>query len=273
MTKRRAPNRSTYTETDAGSILRVRGNEVRLLKDDVPQSCLNLKEPENLVFEYMQHMDLFFSATEKRAGWEGVATHVFHAGAGALALPLAWNVLHERMTQLAIDIDEDLVREIRKVADLTPDHRVQTKAEDAESVLLGSSDTYNVVVRDAFAGPSTPLHLQAKSFHELVASRLKKTGLYLANVGHDSVHSGKPDLAGIADVFRHVAVITDPSVWHRGQPGNLTVAAWHNSGPELDYVDRVVRSHPLPTRLYRDDTVRKWLGDATPVELTPPAQG
>lgn len=268
MTKRRVSGRSAYTETESGSILRVRGNQVRLQRNNVPQSSLDLDAPEDLDFEYMQHMHLFFLATPLHAGLDRNPVWAFHAGAGALALPLAWNSHSEQIFQLAVDIDEDLVREMRKVARLDRNRRLRLRAGEAEKTLLRSTATYDVIVRDAFEGSNTPLHLQTQSFHELVASRLKPSGIYLANVGHDSDQPGKPDLAGIAEVFSHVAVITDPSVWHRGRPGNLAVAAWQRSGPDLDRVDRSVRSQPLPTRLYRNRTVRDWLGGAKAIQLS-----
>lgn len=270
MTRRRSYGRSTYMETGLGSILKVRGDKVRLARDDVLQSSLDLQAPQELDFEYMQHMDMFFDAMAAASHWDGPIA-AFHGGAGALALPLAWNASHSSLTQVAVDIDEDLVREVRRVLDLDNKARINLQVGDAERILLGSGATYNVIVRDAFAGDDTPLHLQARTFHELVASRLRPGGIYLVNVGHDSEKSGEADVAGIVALFQNVVVVADPAVWHRGRMGNLTVAAWNGVGPDLDDLDRELRSLPLVWRLYRQAAVKKWVGSTPPLTALDPS--
>lgn len=257
-------------ETGLGSILKVRGDKVRLARDDVLQSSLDLEAPEELDFEYMQHMDLFFDAMALASNWEDTPISAFHGGAGALALPLAWDAIHNSLTQVAVDIDGDLVREVHKVADLDAKSRIKLEVGDAERILLSSNATYNVIVRDAFAGDDTPLHLQAQTFHDLVHSRLRPGGIYLVNVGHDSTKPGVADVAGITASFENVVVVADPAVWRRGRMGNLTVAAWDGPSPDLDDLDRQVRSLPLVWRLYRQAEVKKWVGSASPLTIKEP---
>lgn len=271
MKKRRSARQTNKTETQDGAILQVQGPKVQLFRDGVPQSSLDLDEPETLDFEYMQHMDLILGHTVEERAWEGERLRAYHAGAGALALPLAWHARFPRMTQLAVDTDQDLVQTVRRLARLDRLGRVRMRAADAEKVLLGSNATYNVIVRDAFTGEDTPKHLQSLAFHRLVRSRLRSGGLYLANVGDNSLANAKRDIAGIAETFRNLIVVGDPAVWRGKRIGNLVVAAWNGSAPDLSLLDREVRSQPLVVRLYSTATVRNWLGGSKPVDLEDPS--
>lgn len=270
MAARRAPRRRLNKQTGTGSVLRVRGDLVTLANSDTPQSSVDLSDPTDLHFEYMQHMDLALRTTVDALSWDQQHLRAFHAGGGALALPLAWEQRFPLMTQTALDTDTDLVEEMRSVARLNRSRKIRFKAGDAEAALLRSNATYDVLVRDAFAGETTPANLQTLQWHQLVYSRLRPNGIYLANVGHDTKNPGKSDIAGMAEVFPKIAVITDPKVWRSGRIGNLVAVGWKGHSPNLDVLERSVRSLPLVVRFYHPNQVSKWLAGARYTEVRSP---
>ncbi len=262
--KRGRTDSARHVTTSLGAKVSLEGSILRVTREGVKQSHTDLSRPGYLDFEYLQHMDLLVEAFAE-SGRFGRSGRVMHVGAGGCTLPLAWLAQRPWLTQVAIDVDAELLDLVRDWASLARNNRLRLRVGDGRQVLEGSQATYDIIVRDAFEGGQTPAPLASLEWTELASSRLRTGGVYLANVGHDQGRTSKPEVAAIAKVFPHVAVIADPKAWKSARSGNLTVAAWHGAAPQWHTLERWVRSLPLPTRLYRPDQVTKWLAGSPPM--------
>ncbi|MFF2623398.1 spermidine synthase [Oerskovia jenensis] len=266
---------------------------VTLLVNGVPSSHLDLADPGLLTFEYMQQMAAVLAALP--AG----PLRVVHLGAAGCTL--ARYVEHERpdSRQIAVDLDADLVARVREWFALPRAPRLRLRAGDARTELATLPDaSADVVVRDVFAGDTTPEHVTTAGFVRDVLRVLRPGGVYLANC------ADRPPLAlvraelatavsaltsdGRADrgVWDDVGLIAEPGQLKGRRYGNLVLVAVRSSpstahGPGedsthggLDLRDatlaRTLRSLPVPATLLTGEEVRRFTGTAVPLE-DPPA--
>ena len=253
-----------HSVTQMGSEISATGAHLRVSTSGVEQSAIDLDRPQTIEFEYLQHMDVLLDSVAQE--WSLPHLRAFHGGAGACALPLAWEAKHPGMAQVAVEVDPELAEVVNNAAGLKRKPRLRLRVGDAEQVLFGSGAKYNVIVRDAFVGPRTPRHLTTTKWTRLVASRLMDEGVYLANVGRDATAPSKEEVATILSVFPVTTIVTDPKVWRGDRSGNLVVAGWVGTPPDFDELDRSLRRLPLPARLYRTDEVSRWLGGTQPLD-------
>jgi spermidine synthase len=61
-----------------------------------------------------------------------------------------------------------------------------TVNQDGRQFLTGSSARYDIILLDAFHGPTVPFHLLTSEFYRLVASRLNEGGVVLQNLDPDN---------------------------------------------------------------------------------------
>lgn len=266
--KKTSHNRTSYQRartliTKQGAEAITEGPILEVTRDGVPQSYTDLSRPGRLEFEYLQHMNLAYQAFATLPRW-GEHVRAIHIGTGGATLPLSWLSLQPEMTQIAVDIDDELLALVESWADLPKRSRLKLRAGDGRSVLEGSSSTFDLVVRDAFKGRNTPNALSNLSWTELVASRLRPHGLYLANVGHDPHRPGKAEVAAILEVFPQAFVLTDQGAWQSKRSGNIMVAAWKEGQPDWGELERSIRSLPFPAALHRLPRIRQWVAGTRP---------
>lgn len=263
MTRSRLPRRAARglaALTDSEMLLRLDGDTLTLLTAGMEQSQTDLSAPERLEFEYMQHLDLLLDALREKKE----PLRVFHAGAGACSLPLAWATTRNPARQVAVDTDLKLIELLKEWRVIRPGDPVRLRHGDARALLESSKRTYDVIVRDAFAGDATPAQLASLSWAQLVKSRLNPGGVYLSNVAHGGTQNGKTDVAAAFETFKKALIVTDRKVWKGARLGNLAVATWDLGTAKTQELETELRRLPLPVALYRADEIRGWLGGAKP---------
>ena len=240
-----------------------------LLVNGVPSSFVDLDDPGLLDFEYMQQAAAVVAAlVEHRAG-----PTVLHLGAGGCALPRALAHRHPDARQLAVELDGELARLAREWFDLPRAPRLRLRTGEAREVLATLPDaSFDVVVRDVFAGDRTPGHLTTLGFTREVARVLRPGGVYLANCAdRPPLAIARSEIATVGHVFRHVGVVAEPSQLRGRRYGNLLLAGTDDPALLDDTaLARALRSLPVPARLLPDDEARGLAGDA-PVRDDPPA--
>jgi spermidine synthase len=103
----------------------------------------------------------------------------------------------------------------------------------------------DLVIGDAFGGIAVPWHLATREFTADVATIVTPDGLYLLNViDHGPRDFLRAEVATIADVFAHVAVLT-----RRGEPGGNHVVIASQRPLPLDGILAANRARG------RDDTL------------------
>ncbi|MHA7134935.1 spermidine synthase [Oerskovia turbata] len=253
---------------------------VTLLVNGAPSSHLDLADPGLLAFEYMQQMAAVLDALPPGP------LRVVHLGAAGCAFA-RW-VEHERpdSRQLAIDLDADLVSRVREWFALPRAPRLRLRAGDARTELATLPDaSADVVVRDVFAGDTTPEHVTTTGFVREALRVLRPGGVYLANCAdRPPLALARAELATAAaalsgdgaggDVWDRLGVIAEPGQLKGRRYGNLVLVAVrgssHAADGEPDLTDamlaRALRSLPAPATLLTGDEARRFTGGATPRE-------
>nr|WP_246125085.1 fused MFS/spermidine synthase [Cellulomonas xylanilytica] len=242
---------------------------VTVLVNGVPSSYLDLVDPTRLVFEYMQQM----AAVIDRVGDAGGALDVVHLGAAGCALARAVDATRPGSRQLAVELDTGLPELVRGWFDLPRSPALRIRAGDARAELSGLPDaSADVVVRDVFAGSTTPDHVRTREMVAQVARVLRPGGVYLANCADRPPLAGaRSEAATLREAFADVAVIAEPGLLRGRGYGNVVLAATD----DLDVLGtaalaRAVRSLPAPARLLHGDEVIAFVGSAVPLS-DPPA--
>jgi len=232
---------------------------VTVLVNGVPSSYLDLADPTRLVFEYMQQ----FAAVLDRFGAPGEPLAVVHLGAAGCAMARWVHATRPGSQQVAVELDTSLPELVRGWFDLPRSPALRIRSGDAREQLASMpSGSADVVVRDVFAGDSTPAHVRTLEFTQDVARVLRPGGVYLANCAdRPPLTTTRAEVATLADVFADVAVVAEPALLRGRGYGNVVLAA--TDDPALlasAALDRAIRSLPAPARLLHDDDVRTFRG-------------
>lgn len=233
-----------------------------MLVNGVPSSWINLDDPADLGFEYLETMrtllDVHRPPPERIDG--------LHVGGAACTLPRALAAARPRSRQVVAEIDAQLVELARASFGLAGVPGLRIRPADGLAVLEATHDTsVDVVVRDAFAGDTVPAALQTIEFVTEVARVLRPNGLYLANVAdRPPLQLARAEAATALSVFPHVAVVAEPGVLRGRRYANLLLAA--GSGPlPIPAWDRATRGGAVPMRLLAGADLTTFAAGARPI--------
>ena len=216
----------------------------------VPSSFIDLDDPRNVGFEYM---DIFCAVLDQiRTG----PLDVVHLGAAGCAMARSIDATRPGSRQIGIDIDARLLDLARTWFDLPRSPRLRLRSGDARTQLATlATASADVVIRDVFAGDTTPAHLLTMEFVADVLRVLRPGGIYLINCADrppldgaraevatlraaleafsareaDDTHAP----AGAAQTPGEIAIISEPALLKSRRYGNLVLALVAPS-PEAD---------------------------------------
>jgi len=240
-----------------------------LLVDGVPQSHVDLDDPEYLDFEYVRRLGHVIDT----AAPEGQPLRALHLGAGALTLARYVAATRPGSRQMAVEIDAALVDLVRAALPLRRGRSVRVRVGDARAVLESLPEaSFDAVITDVFAGGQTPAHLTSAEFMAAVRRVLRGTGVFAGNVGDGPplAHT-RGQVATAWTVFPHACLIADASVLRGRRFGNLVLAA---SGEPLPVgtLTRLVAGDPMPGRVLHGDELTRFAAGArvvTDVDASP----
>lgn len=191
-----------------------------LLVDGTPQSYVDVEDPTYLDFAYVQLLADVIGGV----GEPGQPLSVVHLGGGGCALPRWVAATRAGSTQVVIEADELLAEVVR--SQLGTDGfrlRVGDGREALQHLRPGTSD---VLVTDVFVGAKVPPQFATLEFVREAAAVLKPGGVYCVNLADTGVLPfARQQAATLAEVFRHVVVLADPSILRGRRFGNLVMAA------------------------------------------------
>lgn len=201
---------------------------VTLHVNGVPSSSLDLADPGFLDFEYMQQMAAFVALLPSGP------LRVLHLGAAGSAF--ARHVEHERpgSRQLGVDLDARLLELVREWFALPRSPLLRLRADDAGHTLTSARDeSYDVVVRDVFAGDRTPAHLVGTGFAAAARRVLRPGGVLLVNCADKPpLTTARREVASLAQAFGpdaavsgRLAAVAEPAILKGRRYGNLVLAA------------------------------------------------
>ena len=243
-----------------------------LLVDDVPQSHVDLDDPEYLDFDYMRRL----GHVADLAAPPGQPLRVLHLGAGGLTLARYVAATRPGSSQLAVESDAALVALVRRWLPLdqparrdggrTGAGRVRIRVGDARAVLEQlPAASFDLVVADLFAGARTPAHLTSVEFAAAAARVLTPAGRYAVNVADGPpLAYARAQVATVGSVFAQVCLIADPGVLRGRRFGNLVLAAAQDELP-LTGLARRAAGDPFPGRLVHGADLDRFTAGAKPV--------
>ncbi|MCB7137769.1 spermidine synthase [Cellulosimicrobium marinum] len=255
---------------------------VTLYVNGVPSSHLDLDDPGFLGFEYMQQMAAVVDLLP--AG----PLRVLHLGAAGCSLA-RW-VEHTRpgSAQVGVDLDARLLELVREWFALPRSPRLRLRTGDARAVLESFGDaSFDVVVRDVFAGDATPEHLTTAGTAAAVRRVLRPGGIYLVNCAdRPPLGTVRRELATLALVSAddrggastpydaRLAVLAEPGQLKGRRYGNLVLAASRpgERAPDLagPALARAARALPQPASVLVGHDLAAFVGTARPID-DPPA--
>jgi spermidine synthase len=237
-----------------------------LMVDGVPQSHVDLEDPEYLDFEYMRRLGHLADL----AAPAGEPLRTLHLGAGGLTLARYIAVTRPGSPQVAVEADAALAELVRRRLPLPrpgrAGGRVRVRIGDARAELAGlRAASFGLVVADVFRGAQTPAHLTSAEFDAEVARVLRPGGWYGINVGDGPPLAHlRARVATVRSVFRHAILVADPSVLRGRRFGNLVLAASQQQLPVATLARRAA-ADPFPGRVVDGDGLARLAAGAAPI--------
>lgn len=258
----------------AEGVYRIATGEAELVRDPARQhgwllyvnhiqsSHLDLEDPDRLEFEYMAWMAPFIDL-HPGAGDEGFS--VLHLGGGGCALARFLGHRYPGAHQLVVEIDDVLARLVRDWFELPPEPQLKVEPAEARRALEKlPSDSRDIIIRDVFAGATTPAHLTTVEFTAEVRRVLRPDGLYLLNcLDSPDLVTARAEAATLGTVFSQLAAAADPPMLAGWRLGNLVLAATDGAIDAGTLAGRL-RSCPVPARLLDDAATRLFAAGSAP---------
>lgn len=191
--------------------------------DTLEHSYVDLTDDTRLEFGYTQAIGGVVD-TQWKAGRPIRALHV---GGGGYTIPRYVRATRPGSTNLVLERDPELTVLAERRLGLRQGNGLTSKAGDGRvTVRRQSAGDWDLVVGDAFGGEAVPWHLATREFTAEVAQRLNPKGIYALNI-----IDGRPrkfvraEVATVAAVFRHVAVVSEQDALDGGYASNFVVVA------------------------------------------------
>jgi predicted O-methyltransferase YrrM len=222
-----------------------------LYLDRLRHAYVNLDDPTDLDVRYIR---LFADVVEPlRPG----RLDALHLGGGGFSFPRYLDAVRPGTRNLVLEIDGDLVDIAKRELGLVESKDLRVDVGDARLALGGlKTDSYDVVVGDAFAGESVPWHLTTREVAEELHRVLRPGGIVMTNVidGGESKFA-RAELATLRQEFRHVAVIIPAGGVPKDTPANQILLASDAPLPHIP-ID------PADGVLLSGADVARYIGDA-----------
>jgi spermidine synthase len=249
-----------------------------LTVNGTPQSHVNLDDPTDLFFEYVQRMGHVID----QLGMPGQPLTALHLGAGGLTVPRYIDATRPGSRQQVLELEPALVELVRAELPLPKDASIRIRYGDARELLgrlpAGLKGAADLVVVDIFGGARIPAHVTSREFYALVAEYLSSSGVMLVNVADGSGAAfARGQVATIADVLPDVAVLAEAQVLKGRRYGNFVIVASASALP-LEWMPRLLAGGPHPAAVVHGRELRNWVAgapvvhDADAVASPPPSR-
>lgn len=249
-----------------------------LVVDGTPQSHVNLEDPQQLFFEYVNRMGNVIDLI----GEPGQPITALHLGAGAMTLPRYVAATRPGSRQQVIELEQELVELVRSQLPLPRGADVRVRYGDAREVLGrlpgGLVGTADLIVVDIFSGARTPAHVTSREFYTQAARFLKPGGIMLVNVADGPpLRFARSQAATLAQVLPEAAVLAESQVLKGRRFGNFVMVGSSRPLP-VKWLPRLMAAGPHPAHAVfgadfadfaRDGLI---VTDATATPSPPPAR-
>lgn len=250
-----------------------------LVVDGTPQSHVNLGDPSQLFFEYIQRMGLVIDQLKI----PGEPLTAVHLGGGALTLPRYIEATRPGSRQQVIELERDLIDLVRAELPWSKHAAIRVRYGDARDVLsrlpAGILGTVDLLVIDVFAGARTPAHVTSTEFYREAVSVLAHDGVVLVNIADGpGLTFARAQTATLASAVNDVAALAETQVLKGRRFGNVVLAGSPEPLP-LDWIPRLLAGGPHPAKVLAGKELVDWIAgaavvtDATAVASPLPSAG
>ncbi|GAB2507096.1 spermidine synthase [Corynebacterium atrinae] len=233
-----------------------------LMVNGVPSSHIQIGRPDQLDFEYMRWM----AAIIEDVVSDPSSVRVTHLGGAACSMARYLAHVWPSSRHTVVELDAKLAAYVREWFDIPRAPTVKIRVGEAGEVTRGFHPaSRDIIIRDVFSGAVTPQSLSTPSFFRAVHTSLSAGGLYVANCGdHPDLSNAKAELAGMAEVFEHVAVIADPAMLKGRRYGNIILLGSDAELPGEGALARRLLGGAVPAQ-YKDEAwTRAFFSGARP---------
>jgi len=250
----------------------------QLVVDGTPQSHVNLENPSELFFEYIQRMGHVIDLI----GEPGQPITAVHLGAGALTLPRYIAATRPGSRQQVVEIESDLVDLVRRELPLPRSAQIRIRHGDAREVVgklpPGLRGSVDLLVIDIFSGARTPAHVTSLEFYRSAVSLLATDGVVLVNVADGPpLTFARGQAATLGAAIGNVVAMAEAQVLKGRRFGNIVLVG--SNGPlPMDWLPRLLAGGPHPAKAVSGEEMKAFTAgasiatDATAVASPPPGR-
>ncbi|HEY8914685.1 fused MFS/spermidine synthase [Lacisediminihabitans sp.] len=249
-----------------------------LVVDGTPQSHVNLEDPSQLFFEYIQRIGHVID----QLGLPGEPITAVHLGAGAFTLPRYIEATRAGSRQQVIEIETDLVDLVRETLPLPRGASIRVRHGDAREVLGrlpgGLRGQVDLLVVDVFSGARTPAHVTSLEFYREAVALLKPGGVIVVNVADGpGLAFARGQAATVLAATGHAAALAETQILKGRRFGNVVLVGSREKLP-LEWMPRLLAGGPHPSKVVEGSELRNWIAgaaivtDDTAVQSPPPSK-
>jgi spermidine synthase len=249
-----------------------------LIVDGTPQSHVNVDDPSELFFEYIQRMGHVID----QIGMPGQPITAVHLGAGAFTLPRYVEATRPGSRQQVVELESDLVDFVRTNLPWSPRAQIKVRHGDARAVLAkfpaGLRGSVDLLVIDIFSGARTPAHVTSLEFYTEAVSLLADDGIVLVNVADGpGLVFARGQASTLASVVADVAILAETQILKGRRFGNVVLVGSKSELP-LEWMPRLLAGGPHPSKVVAGAELRAFIAgapivtDATAIQSPPPAK-
>lgn len=237
----------------------------QLVVDGTPQSHVNMVNPAELFFEYIQRIGHVIDLI----GDEGEAITAVHLGAGALTLPRYVEATRPGSRQQVVELESELVDLVRAELPWSKKAQIRVRHGDAREVLgklpAGLHGTVDLVVVDIFSGARTPAHVTSAEFYALAAPLLSPRGVLVVNVADGpGLAFARAQAATVKSVLPHVFAMAETQVLKGRRFGNIVLVG--SATPvDTDWLPRLLAGGPHPAKVIDGAEINAFIASSLPV--------
>lgn len=236
-----------------------------LVVDGTPQSHVNLDDPTQLFFEYIQRIGHVID----QIGMPGEPITAVHLGAGAFTLPRYVEATRPGSRQQVIELESDLVDLVRGALPLPKSASIRVRHGDARDVvgrmpggLLGAVD---LLVIDVFSGARTPAHVTSIEFYQSAVALLKPGGIVAVNVADGpGLAFARGQAATLLAAVHDVAALAETQILKGRRFGNVVLIGSQEALP-LEWMPRLLAGGPHPSKVVAGAELRDFIAGASVV--------
>lgn len=249
-----------------------------LVVDGTPQSHVNLENPSELFFEYIQRIGHVIDQLRL----PGEPLTAVHLGAGAFTLPRYIEATRPGSRQQVVEIESDLVDLVRAHLPLPRNASLRVRHGDAREVLgkfpAGLRGEVDLLVVDVFSGARTPAHVTSIEFYTEAVALLKPDGVIVANVADGpGLAFARGQAATMLAATGNVAALAETQILKGRRFGNVVMVGSRQALP-MEWMPRLLAGGPHPSKVVAGAELQNWIAgaaivtDATAIQSPPPAK-